>query len=1225
MAVPYKSINRDYSFSEQQWRSNSNPPPGVPSGAMFNPYVAATVVTPSNTTQGGTIGIVQVRSSLQDQNGNTTSTSEYDWAPAAAVTRDANGLITSPCSGCNLLRSGTANFNGSGTPYWQHGGAAYLRAPISSQTGTLTTSYTFDSPTTANLLMLSQTDTASGGTTATTHSTYLTNGNVASSTDANNTVTSISYAATNNCTAAYANLYPCSVTVAGQTTSYAYDYSSGTLSSTTDPNNITTTYTYDLLGRATQVEQKTQSASLDRKTSVTYDDLNLTVTTQQDDQGGNRLTTVTTLDALGRPISTVDNLNRKVEKAYRYGSGGVSYELASNPHTNTANPNTDGWTLTTRTWNSTPGPQPDTVVVTTYDSPALPGPWGTGAQPNQTGQVKSTANVIVPNNVPGCAGIATTVTDPANNVRTNCVDGLGRLSAVIEPNGVVTQYGYDVFNNLLSVSTPSTGLTRNFTYSLSRLHTATNPESNTVSYTYDGNGNVLTRTDFNSTVTTYTYDSLNRPTSATYNLGANVASTPSVTYSYDTSTLGTGFVGALTSVSSSNGKMEFAYDGFGRISSSRQTTPLNGTPYNFTNYSYTLSDQLTSMTYPSGRIVTYTLDTADQVTGVSGAPAGGTATSYATGIQYTAAGDLSSLPFGNGVTEGHTWNNRLQHTGITAGNLLGLSYSYCSNGASYCSTGNTGSPFQQSISVGGQTMATQVFQHDSLNRLTGASEYPGATPGTGACPDNTASWMVKFTYDNGGNRSLPCQWPSPPSFSALQPQAFNPSTNRITDTGWGYDANGNVNKTPAPQTMAYDGENRQVAFCSSTSSACPVQPALNQTVYVYDGLGNRVQQLGYSNGAATTTTYVYDAFGNLAAEYGGGAVPSGTQYVTVDALGSTRLLMSGGGAMERHDFQPFGVELKSSTNTSTDSWRASVTGFGYASDTLRQKFTGQERDGDSGLDFFQARYFGAPGGRFFSPDPGNAGASLTDPQSWNGYGYVSNNPLTYTDPSGMFLSATAVGASAGGPIGAGIGAAVDIGLLLFGRFGGGGGQPDLSGVASTPNPLGGVPGSPQVPGSNGLLPCGQTMKGCPPSPLWSTAGYFVNWVTGTGPRLRYYGPKDFRTLDFMKSMGFQTTMLKIAGACRDGAISGKVSLGTYEGGYNLPYDIPNSPVGAEVGGYDGGRWRANGSDIDIKIHNDSGTRSFFYGKVPNSPLPFGPMRTIHQTFEIKVPNPCSTK
>jgi RHS repeat-associated protein len=66
----------------------------------------------------------------------------------------------------------------------------------------------------------------------------------------------------------------------------------------------------------------------------------------------------------------------------------------------------------------------------------------------------------------------------------------------------------------------------------------------------------------------------------------------------------------------------------------------------------------------------------------------------------------------------------------------------------------------------------------------------------------------------------------------------------------------------------------------------------------------------------------------------------------------------------------------------------------------RSHFTGKERDAESGNDYFEARYYGSSMGRFMSPDEPFADFDPNNPQSWNLYGYVRNNPLTNTDPDG---------------------------------------------------------------------------------------------------------------------------------------------------------------------------------------------------------------------------------
>jgi len=67
---------------------------------------------------------------------------------------------------------------------------------------------------------------------------------------------------------------------------------------------------------------------------------------------------------------------------------------------------------------------------------------------------------------------------------------------------------------------------------------------------------------------------------------------------------------------------------------------------------------------------------------------------------------------------------------------------------------------------------------------------------------------------------------------------------------------------------------------------------------------------------------------------------------------------------------------------------------------VRSRYTGKERDTESGNDYFEARYYGSSMGRFMSPDGPFDGSDPDDPQSWNLYSYVQNNPLTNTDPDG---------------------------------------------------------------------------------------------------------------------------------------------------------------------------------------------------------------------------------
>jgi RHS repeat-associated protein len=124
------------------------------------------------------------------------------------------------------------------------------------------------------------------------------------------------------------------------------------------------------------------------------------------------------------------------------------------------------------------------------------------------------------------------------------------------------------------------------------------------------------------------------------------------------------------------------------------------------------------------------------------------------------------------------------------------------------------------------------------------------------------------------------------------------------------------------------------------------------------------------------------------------------EFYHYDALGSVRLVVSfphdsGTYTISRHDYLPFGEEIQPGMFG-----RARSAGYGNG-DTTPQRFTGKERDPESNLDYFEARYYSGAMGRFSSVDPENAGAYADNPQTWNGYGYPYNSPLVYTDPTGL--------------------------------------------------------------------------------------------------------------------------------------------------------------------------------------------------------------------------------
>ncbi|MBL8122747.1 MAG: RHS repeat-associated core domain-containing protein [Blastocatellia bacterium] len=168
--------------------------------------------------------------------------------------------------------------------------------------------------------------------------------------------------------------------------------------------------------------------------------------------------------------------------------------------------------------------------------------------------------------------------------------------------------------------------------------------------------------------------------------------------------------------------------------------------------------------------------------------------------------------------------------------------------------------------------------------------------------------------------------------------------------------------------------------------------------YFYDGEGKRVKKHRYVGGVLTEVTVCVYSAGKLAAEYST-ATPSSnptTSWTVTDQLGSPRVIVNSLGAViSRRDFMPFGEELDAD-----ETYRKTLQKYGQT-DSVRQQFTGYQKDEESGLDFAEARMYENRFGRFTAVDPLLASGKDSNPQTFNRFVYVGNNPLNIIDPLGL--------------------------------------------------------------------------------------------------------------------------------------------------------------------------------------------------------------------------------
>jgi RHS repeat-associated protein len=817
-----------------------------------------------------------------------------------------------------------------------------------------------------------------------------------------------SHTTTYSYSSAYVGAYPTTITnPAGQPFNYAFDFNSGAVTSATDPNSQPITKTYDVMTRLTQVSypdggttsfcytdlggsmctaappplhvvtKKAITTSLNKTSTVILDGFGRVSQTQLNSDTPSTTYTLTQYDALGRK-SQVYNPTRCAAITQNCGEstwGYTAYHYDPLDRTTSA------------------VEQDGSTVGTTY------------------------------------SGNCTTVTDEAQKSRKSCSDALGRLTGVWEDPSALnyeTDYQYSALGDLLSV-TQKGGTTdttkwrsRTFQYdSLSRLTSASNPESGAVTYGYDADGNLITKTapkpnqTGTATVqTTYTYDVLNRTTKKSYNDGT----TATVQFGYDAVALSgctTGPpgltdsypVGRRTSMCDGSGGTSWAHDKMGRVLKERRT--IGSVIGDYENDTFNLDGSVATVT-SLGYGVTYTYAGAGRPLTASHST-----TKFVSGATYAPPGELRGMTMGSatgfaGITVANAYNNRLQPILLSAASPSGTVFSECFDlhlgvavNSAPCSfsastAGDNGNVYQ--IVNNRDNTRNQNFIYDSLNRIQQA--YSSGTQwGETFGPTATSPGVPPTTpgIDAWGNLTNRSGVTGKTNFESLNAPAG--TNNQLP--GFGYDAAGNMTSNGST-SYVYDAENRLIwtsgyrylydangervekCVAATSTTACPTS-GTNGTLY-WKGAGSDPLSETELSGNVQNT-YVFFNGQRVARSDSAGAI----HYYFSDHLGSHGVVENSTGSTceQDIDYYPYGGQERDYCPNAAQNY----------------KFTSKERDSESNLDMFGARYYGSSMGRFMTPDWNESPdtiphGSLKRPQSLNLYAYVENTPISVADPDG---------------------------------------------------------------------------------------------------------------------------------------------------------------------------------------------------------------------------------
>jgi RHS repeat-associated protein len=594
-----------------------------------------------------------------------------------------------------------------------------------------------------------------------------------------------------------------------------------------------------------------------------------------------------------------------------------------------------------------------------------------------------------------------TATDTFGKITTYTYNDTLRQTKMVNPLELTTTKTYDKVGNLTNV-TDSQDRTTEYSYDeLNRQKTIKDAEKGTTAYTYYNDGQIKTIQDAvnntNNTIsntTTYTYDEVGRLSKENTALGDRI-------YGYDE-------VNNRISTKDRNLRTtNYIYDNLNRIS----TETWDGTGKQFT---YTYDRNSNRLSADDGSIkYNYAYDNTDLLTQVD--RISGTNPTISFQYEYDKVGNLTKADELTGATvnastaytyDSRNLNSSIAQTGTGLVSKL-VEFTYDAQGQTarierYLGTTPTVSPQLSTLNTydtygrltaieqknSGGVIASSLYEFDNLNRLT-SETIDGVNrqiryDKIDQVKTVTGSNSEAYTYDENGNRK------NGGYATGVNNQLLNDGT-----YSYEYDKEGNRTKrtntaTGAVDNYTWDYRNRLTGVISQDTSA-----VVTQTVsYEYDVDNQRVSktvngvvekyvidrdQIAYVTDGSGTQTFHYLYGTNVDAVMAQDS-PTGMVWSLSDRLGSVNLLTDAGGVVvNKRTFDSFGRVL-SETNPGVK---------------FRYGYTGRETDGETGLDYYRARYYDAANGRFISVDPIGFGAGDT-----NLYRYVGNSSTMYTDPSG---------------------------------------------------------------------------------------------------------------------------------------------------------------------------------------------------------------------------------